>query len=50
MHSGVSISLTRSALARLWQPLANGRVRCQALKVPIGGQGFYGVWYDEGGH
>jgi pyruvate formate lyase activating enzyme len=39
--------------ARLWRPLANGRVQChlspRQCKIPIGGLGFCGVRYNEGG-
>lgn len=39
--------------ARLWQPLANGRVQChlspRQCKIPEGGLGFCGVRYNQGG-
>lgn len=39
--------------ARLWQPLANGRVQChlspRECKIPEGGLGFCGVRYNQGG-
>ena len=39
--------------ARLWRPLANGRVQChlspRQCKIPEGGLGFCGVRYNQGG-
>jgi pyruvate formate lyase activating enzyme len=47
-------SLTRSSEpARLWSPLEQGRVQChlspRECKIPIGGLGFCGVRYNDGG-
>ena len=39
--------------ARMWLPLANGRVQChlspRQCKIPVGGLGFCGVRYNDGG-
>jgi pyruvate formate lyase activating enzyme len=39
--------------ARLWTPLANGRVQCELspkqCRIPVGGLGFCGVRYNDGG-
>jgi pyruvate formate lyase activating enzyme len=44
---------TPSAPARLWSPLDGGRVQChlspRECKIPVGGLGFCGVRYNDGG-
>ncbi|MEY4763827.1 MAG: AmmeMemoRadiSam system radical enzyme [Pseudomonadota bacterium] len=39
--------------ARLWEPLAQGRVQCnlspKRCRIPVGGLGFCGVRYNQGG-